>query len=286
MWFSVGQLYSSQKLLSWIAAGPVRPTDIKGSDITTVFVCPAEDVLNVVLLGVWVSVNTDGILQLTERGKHLLALEPPTICLREQLRDLIAIDKPAWSKLIGRGRYELTRTAPPEVNQMLTEAGLLTKPPDDNIVSWWDEMSELARGFRAADLLEVGRTGERLTLQHEMRRTNQEPIWQAIESNLSGFDVLSIVTETDRTPLRIEVKASARNINAADFTLTRNEWETACLSGNYVFHLWQVADKVKPRLAVIDFANLRAHVPNDSGVGKWQQVRVPFSAFRSGFAQT
>src|SRR5262245_58418638 len=142
MWFSVGQLYSSQKLLTWIANGDFRPTDIASSDIATVFVCPPEDVLSVVLRGSWADVGMDGTLRLTPRGKLLCDLQSSDVCLREQLRDLVAVDKPAWSKLIGRGRYELTRTAPPEVCQMLSEAGLLAKPPDDGIVAWWDEMAE------------------------------------------------------------------------------------------------------------------------------------------------
>jgi hypothetical protein len=146
-------------------------------------------------------------------------------------------------------------------------------------------MSELARGFRAADLLEVGRAGERLTLRHELRRTNVEPVWQCIESNFSGFDVLSRKDRQDSSPLRIEVKASARNINAADFALTRNEWTTASTAGSYVFHLWQVTGQAKPRLAVLDVTDVQAHVPTDVGLGLWQQVRIPFAAFRTSFVE-
>lgn len=285
MWVSVGQLYSSQRLLQWISEGQLKPSDIEGSDVTTVLVCPAADVLEVVFRGGWASVDVEGVLRLTERGRSVRSMDDATICLREQLRDLISSEKPVWTKLIGRGRQELAKSVPSEVSQTLTEAGLLEKPASPEVVRWWDEMSELARGIRAADLMVVGRTGERLTLRYERDRTTVEPVWQAIESNLSGFDVLSVVNIHDTTPLRIEVKASARTINAADFSLTRHEWRTASTTRNYVFHLWQIPDGGRPRLAVVPFGELGPHVPVDAGDGEWQQVRVPFSAFKKHFAE-
>jgi len=166
---------------------------------------------------------------------------------------------------------------------MLSEAGLLVRPPSELVVRWWDEMSDIARGLRAADLLETGRQGERLTLIYERSRTGMEPLWQSIQANMRGFDVLSVLAERDLTPLRIEVKASSRSINAADFTVTRNEWATATNTGHYVFHLWQVFEAAQPRLAVVPAEDLQPHVPDDVGDGRWQQVRIPFSSFREQF---
>ena len=48
---------------------------------------------------------------------------------------------------------------------------------------------------------DVGRKGERLTLQYEELRTNVKPDWRSIETNLSGYDVLSQRSKTDNTPL-------------------------------------------------------------------------------------
>ncbi len=283
MWVSVGQLYSAQRLLEWIDRGGLRPSDIEGTELISVLVCPAIDVLNVVSRASWASVDLEGVLVLTVRGRSLRDIKDPMQCLRAQLRDLISADKPVWSKLIPRGRRELTRTAPSEVTQILSEAGLLDSPPTDDVIIWWDEMSAIARGIRDSRMLEVGREGEKLTLRYERYRTNKDAQWQAIESNVSGFDVLSIIDKADSTPLRIEVKASSQKINAAEFVLTRNEWDIACTTGNYVFHLWQV--QREPRIAVIPYDDLHSHIPKDSGTGKWDKVKIPFSAFRGLFAQ-
>lgn len=99
-------------------------------------------------------------------------------------------------------------------------------------------MAGLVRGIKSSVLSQTGRTGERLSLAFEKDRTGKQPIWQSIESNLSGFDILSCLSDMDASPLQIEVKASENSWNYADFHLTANEWESATLARNYMFHLW------------------------------------------------
>src|SRR3990172_5800385 len=104
MWFSVGQLYSAQKLLAWIDRGGVRPEDINASEIASILLCPAAEVLEIVVRGAWTTVNVEGYLKLSSRGKVMLSVVDPVECLREQLQDLISIEQPVWTKLIPRGR--------------------------------------------------------------------------------------------------------------------------------------------------------------------------------------
>lgn len=153
--------------------------------------------------------------------------------------------------------------------------------PIDSVIKWWDELANLARGFRSAALLEIGRAGERNTIAFETQRTGKAPYWQSIESSHAGFDVLSSKSSTDPAPLAIEVKASELRLKEAWFSVTVHEWETARQSPNYCFHLWRLG--LQPQLAVLSTADVAPHLPADQGRGQWQSARVPFSAFIGTF---
>jgi hypothetical protein len=152
------------------------------------------------------------------------------------------------------------------------------------VVSFWDLLAARARGLHDVRLNEIGRAGERLTLQHEEQRTGRKPQWIALESNADGYDVLSHVSDKDAARLCIEVKASAAGLRGK-FYLTRNEWETAATLLQFVMHLWDLS-KLTPRLAVVDIAQLAAHIPRDEGEGRWDNVCIPFSSFASVFSPT
>ena len=104
----------------------------------------------------------------------------------------------------------------------------------------------------------------------------------ALESNEDGYDVLSQVSGADAARLCIEVKASMLGLGG-QFYLTRHEWDTAATLLRFVMHLWDLS-KTTPRLAVMDLAQLAAHVPHDEGQGRWDSVCIPFSSFASAFA--
>lgn len=123
-------------------------------------------------------------------------------------------------------------------------------------------------------MTEIGRTGEKLSYEFEKDRTGQYPIWQSVESNLSGFDLLSIVEKSNAKKLRIEVKATTSNLNYAKVHLSKNEWETALASINYIFHLWHINDT--PKLYTTSVEEMNNHIPIDSGEGNWESVEIPF----------
>jgi len=150
---------------------------------------------------------------------------------------------------------------------------------DDDTVYWWDRTSNSIRVERTRINHEVGRKAEKLTLQFERHRTRQEPVWQAVETNVSGFDVLSVVEAGSTTKLKIEVKGSRLPRKQAPFFLTRNEWETAINSHEFHFHLWLVHEI--PVLFVVPARLLVPHVPQDGASGRWETAQFFFEEFAS-----
>lgn len=275
MSISVGQLHSAHELLDWVSKRQMAKSEIHL--FNRVLVCPAKDILNLSLRCGWVEIDMDSNLKLSPRGKELQSKSDFQARMRLQIMDTVTMEQPSWSSLFPKGRLETVNFINQDILQCLNEAGLLDSPPTDEIVSWWDEMAGHVRGVRSSSLTEIGRKGEKLSLLYEQRRTGQVPRWQAVESNLSGFDVLSIVSNKDSAQLQIEVKATERDVNVAEFYITQNEWDTAKLSRNYIFHLWIIASK--PKLASVSREEMEKHIPHDMGQGIWQSVKIPFKIF-------
>ena len=277
---SAGQLHSSVRLLELVATTALTTRALNDTR-ELILVCPAPDLLNLCSRCGWIEVDGDGYLRPSKRGHTLRGFSGFEERLREQLRDIIATLHPAWSKMICHGRHELARSAHPDVCQCFKEAGLLGADLTDSIICWWDEMANLARGVRSAAVMAVGRKGERYTLAYERQRTCREPYWQSVESAFSGYDVLSVVSRDDKTPMQIEVKATELRIKDADLHLSINEWKVAQDARIHVFHLWRLGAQVQH--AIIGVDAMAAHVPRDAGSGCWESVRIPFRAFTDLF---
>lgn len=230
----------------------------------------------------WLDVTPDGLLAATPLGERVLAEGDPRRQLRLLVLDHVQAENPSWLHLAPAGRRDTLLHAPPGVRQVLVEAGLAYGDEED-VVAFWDSLAARARGARDAVLSEIGRQGERLTIERETTRTGRAPKWIALDSSSDGYDVLSTVSTADARRLTIEVKASERGISRATFHLTRNEWEMAGESLHHAFHLWDISGG-RPKLAVITVAGAASHVPVDSGGGSWESVSVPFSAFAELFA--
>jgi hypothetical protein len=171
---------------------------------------------------------------------------------------------------------------PSPARQCFYEAALDQEPPGDEIISWWDDLAAAARGRTADYLAAVGRAGERCSIAYEESRVGRRPQWCSIESNKSGYDLLSVADASDPAELQIEVKASERPISYADFHVSRNEWEVAQSAERYVFHLWSLTPTNK-KLAVLSPEEVLAHVPTENGRGQWESVIIPFSVFGDMF---
>jgi hypothetical protein len=231
----------------------------------------------------WIEVSPEGLLQTTARGERAMAEPDGRRRLRLLVLDHVEAENPSWLHLAPAGRRETLLHAPTGVRQVLVEAGL-AYGEDEEIVAFWDGLAARARGSRDASLLEIGRRGERLTIERETTRTGQLPKWIALDSSFDGYDVLSRVSSADPRRLTIEVKTSERPFSYAAFHLTHNEWDIAQESLNHVFHLWDVSGPL-PMLAVLSVDQVSNHIPANSGDGYWESVSIPFRAFTALFSQ-
>jgi hypothetical protein len=272
MSFSVGILYSSQSFINF-----VKVNQINGVEFPTMFkkfeVADAKSVLNTSLRCNWITLNVHNRLEVTKLGEEILKEDSAKNKLRIQIAHLIEIYKPSWASLICYGRGEATKFFPPEVEQCFDEAGLLGNY-DLEVIQWWDKLSSIVRGLSEDVYLTIGRYGERLSCIYEENRTHIKPKWQAIESNLSGYDILSQKSENETDPLRIEVKASSHE-GKIKVHITRNEWEVASNSEEYLFHIWKLKPKIK--LYILKADDIKMHIPLEIGNGIWEKVEICFT---------
>ncbi|MFQ6321491.1 DUF3883 domain-containing protein [Bacillus halotolerans] len=270
MAFSVGILYSVQKFLRFVSQTPLKSTEF-----STTFhrfgATSSSLLLEVAERCNWIKLDFEGNIHISESGQKILIQASMRDALRVQLMDIIYEYRPSWSYLIHKGRKEAFQYFPSHVKQCFKEAEL-TDSYDHTVIEWWDILALIARGKQQDSQLEIGRAGEELSLEYERNRTGKNPVWQSIESNLSGFDILSCISSSDPAPLRIEVKATTTSSDSFTFYLTRNEWNVAETSQYYQFHLWFLGKE--PELFIIDKSDISLHIPLNQGCGIWKNVKI------------
>lgn len=235
---------------------------------------------NVRALG-WIVEEPNGRVSIAHRGQECLRLDQATKQLRYLLAEYFLLRRDPWLQLARRGRIHVLLQAPSEIAQLLYEAELAEGEQDD-VVQFWDNLADRIRGDRDRNRTEIGRTGEKLSLAYETKRTGKKPRWVALDSDEFGYDLLSQASQKEPAPTKIECKCSERKLAEATLHLTRHEWETADSSERYYFHLWNTASH-KPRLAILCVEDMRPHVPENRSHGSWEMVQVPFIAFESLF---
>ena len=269
--FSVGVLYSIQEFLEL-----VKVTPVKASEFPVFYksfgVASSNQILKTALSSQWVELDLTDKLNVTPKGEEILNEKEFEERLRIQLYHLTILLKPSWSSVICYGREEAVKYFTSDVYQCFKEAGLLDSFSED-VVKWWDRLGSISRNLNNDYLLEIGRVGERLSIEFEKERTGVEPVWQSIDSSSSGYDLLSIKSANDNTPLMIEVKASTRNSKYIEFHISKNEWYIASLSRNrYIFHVWNL--KPRQELYILSINDISQHIPEDKGFGEWESVVI------------
>ena len=202
------------------------------------------------------------------------------------LQNYITVCQPAWARRIPFGRREALLLMSEEEARCFSEADLIYSY-DEETIKWWDSFAEKERMKRNANTDDTRRKGERLTIEYEERRTGRTPEWCSVESNLSGYDVLSYNSRENTTKLLIEVKTSTRSLEQAEAIISRHEWDVATMKNNierYRFYFW-LLDPVSDahRLAVIQVNEMWAIMPEDRIPGHWETASIPFSAFSDRF---
>jgi Domain of unknown function (DUF3883) len=232
----------------------------------------------------WIRVNDVGLVVVAPAGCRLLAMDVSGPArLRRTVLDYVEGVRPPWTKLALDGRARTLRFAPVGLVQLISEA-YLAEGYDDEVVEFWDRLAAIARGQTNIHLTQIGRRGERLTLDYERRRTGVDPIWCSIESNADGYDVLSVVSREDLGQKQIEVKTSTSGLSGA-VHLTRNEWDMTETMLHHEFYLWDIVRHSSPQLAIVSRLEMSSHVPSDNGRGCWREVEIPFSEFADRFAR-
>lgn len=280
MIISVGYLHSSIKFLELF----IEHNNLKFAKKTRedrFIVCSLDKILQLGVNCHWLNSIGGDKYQLSSRGIEINHMNLYEDKMRHLLKDYIQSYKPTWSRAIYYGRQEFCKIAPPDIVQCLQESELLVEKPDENIIKWWDDISSIFRGYKNKILYDIGRRGELLTIEYEYNRTGFCPKWQSFESNFSGYDILSIISNNNKTPLCIEVKSSENRIQDASMTITSNEWNQAINSTNYKFYLWSLKDK--PKLAIIEYTDVMNHIPDDNGKGKWTSANIPYRIFKDVF---
>ena len=277
---SPGILASSHKLLQRIQNHKSfnlqslieKNINIDGTKVT--------DVIDTMLKCKWITIDQgNGILSL--KGEKYTSEFNPEI-KRQMISDFIKYTLEPWRTLIPRGRKECIAYIPADVYACFQSAALLETPPSDDVVLWWDQQSQIIRSNQVLLSLNIGRIGEKLTIQYEKRRTEIMPIWKSVESNLAGYDVLSILEKGRTEKLAIEVKTSERSIDIATASITRNEWDTAIGSKHYLFHFWLLRN-MHQKLAILSTDDLSSHMPKDQGLGKWKDATLQYNLFAQNF---
>ena len=235
-----------------------------------------RDVMETCVFGGWVETRGGEVI-CTPGGHCLLDRSTVQYRLRDQIHCFLMKENPLWASSAVQGRQALVSYAPPEAVQCFREAGLLDGQ-DEDVVSWWDELAGRFRAVQDEAYLQIGRKGERMSIEWEHKRTGVPPRWIALEFNDAGYDIVSRLAHDDSTRLVIEVKSSTLPWEHAELFLSRAEWEVLIREQHALIHLWSLCN-TPPRHAAIAIDQLREHVPSDVGSGSWYRCRIPFAAF-------
>lgn len=246
----------------------------------------AEDIFGFSSNCGWVSENEYGLV-LTKRGSGLLQLQTQGLVVdlkRQMLADYVLKAAPIWSNRIPYGRREAAIFMSKDEKACFADAGLLSDHLNPGVVAWWDRIALQIRTQTQQANSETGRLGERNTITYERSRTNSEPIWMSVDSNLAGYDIKSCVNKDSSDALLIEVKASTYALGQAAFHVTSHEWNVALTSRAYVFHLWCLSSN-KKMLAIISPSEVLPYIPTNNLDGQWESAKIPFSCFRDKFVE-
>ncbi len=257
-------------------------------NIKTYYGINKESALNLALQCEWVGIDNTKTYEITTYGEKLLHefddMQISQDMYREILFNYVRICVPAWARRIPYGRHEAYRIMSDEEQICFKKAGLMNEIPTRDVVDWWDSLAKIERIKIDKNKVNNGRDAEELTIEYEKTRTNAVPLWESVNTNLAGFDIMSQASGTDSSPIYIEVKSSTKDIQNATFYITRNEWDIASAAINidrYFFYIWVLGNSNK--LAIIPSREMEKHIPQESGQGTWRETVIPFSAFEHFF---
>lgn len=162
---------------------------------------------------------------------------------------------------------------------VFSAAGLLSNPPSEKVVAWWDDILGHARLAVDIEKMAQARKAESLTIDREKKRLveigiERLPEWKGLDDNYAGYDVLSFDLK-DGAEINIMIEVKSTVASPLRFYLSRNEWNTADQIGEaYKFHVWNMAVD-PPQLYERTVEQVRPHIPSDNEKGKWSNAEIP-----------
>ena len=277
---SPGVIQGCFDLLGRVARHPMTFSEIRSS-FAYIGGLPTNRIVDTAQSLGWIRAAEAGMAVITPAGSRLSCLTKYEAALRQALLDYVDVERPAWIQNAIFGRRRIIAFCGTEIGQVFVEAGL-SHGTEGEVVAFWDAIAARARGQKTDKLLAIGRRGEHLTLEYERTRTGHSPKWISVDDNADGYDVLSVVDADDPRPLSIEVKTSTIGLMGR-FHLTRNEWDRSTEVEDHIFHLWDISTEDAPCIATLPAEKVGRHIPTDCGVGAWELVEIPFSAFEQYF---
>ncbi len=282
---SMNVVSSAIRLLKYINDGLVKSND-EIESLYTIGDIDVDDLLEMIEKCILVEPQ-DSSKQITNSGKYIVNESDNKNtgnAIRMFLERYVVQVAPAWSRRIPFGRNEAFLFMTKDEQACFYEASLMNKSPAEDEIIWWDRIAAQIRNEKEEAKLNTGRIGERLTIQYEIMRTGVRPEWKAIDTNMAGYDVMSVVSRDVRAPLLIEVKSSQENLTGAFCHITSHEWNVSNLSASYLFYFWSINNN-KTKIAILNHDDIAPHIPENHMNGEWESVKIPFYAFRDRFSE-
>lgn len=276
---TISLLWDSQRLITFLKSNPGYPSDLLGKlrkDNIKINFSSMNDIYNLILQCNWAHV-LDGKHYLTDRGneivKYLRNSGTSIDAGREQLFDIVKVLRPKWAGPLKHGRLESMMILPTSIVDIFKQLKLYHPQNliyDSCAVEWWDKIAASYYSSISQNNIKTGRIGERLTILFEKERTLIVPKWESLDSDKSGYDILSQIASGDNRKLCIEVKTSQNNFTV--FYFSRGEWNFLQNRNdeNYKIHFWRLYEKTY-KLTIINRCVVNQCFPEDSIASQWQK---------------
>ena len=267
---SVGILYDAIELIELISENlTIQEIELKSAFPNRFSSADLQSVLEISQSCNWFCIDTEGILFLTNEGRLILDADNYKAKLRIQIKHFVNQFRPPWALILKNGRTALS-SLPEDCHQCLNEAGFLELNLSG--LNELDRLIAIADGGNDYNKIAIGRKGELLTKKYEEIRTGESPKWIALDTNLAGYDFLSIVCKDDTSPLPIEVKTTERDLDSAYIHISKNESDISLSAKNYIFYIW-LLNPID--FYIVDPEELAKHRPTNKGYGTWESVKIP-----------
>lgn len=178
-----------------------------------------------------------------------------------------------WKGSFKFGRKYVLDALSVNERQVFRSAGLLDNEFSEEAVNWWDQMQN---SIGNSDFDMDFRKWEQKTFDQEVRLLKELgslefPKWEAIDDNLSGYDILSYrQIEGKWEEIYIEVKSSSTGLRR--FYLSDREAEKLEKVPNcYFIHFWNTK---KEEQVIISGEEVIKHLPKNQGLGHWKTVLI------------